>query len=179
MNKKYELKKFEKEMDKECISLTRFLMIYYGIYHEKLNEVKLSHDDIKTLIPNLKRVGFDYASANKYKLYEGEIIAVKDSFGHLCTYLCPKLENDIEPTTIDFETQDFKIKLKEIIQDENIQIYELKEICSKLKENSKYREYKVIKKLLKYRLSKQSKESKKYKQLKKELTLKENEKYEY
>ena len=53
MNKK-ELISLKKELEKNCISLTKFLISYCGITNKDIHSMKISHQDITKLMPQLK-----------------------------------------------------------------------------------------------------------------------------
>ena len=147
MNKN-ELIKLKKELEKRCISLTKFLINYCGIYNDGLHNIKISHQDIKSLIPNLKRVSFESLLNNKKSFYIGDIIPVKDCQGNVVPYINPMIEYDI---AVEFDckvTEHFE-KLEEITIDESLSNYELAKLCRLLKEHHKNREYREVQKLIK------------------------------
>ena len=78
MKQKNEIRKYEKELRKNSVTLTKFLISYCGINESKLKDSKISHKDLKELMPNLKRVSFEWLMDNKGLVDVGNIIPVID-----------------------------------------------------------------------------------------------------
>ena len=145
---KEELKKLKKELENNCISLTKFLINYCGIYNEEIHNIKISHHDIKELLPEIKRVSFESLLVNKNSFYTGDIIPVKDCYGNVVPYVNPMLEIDVA-VEIDCEKVEHEHLLDDIIIDEDLSSYELVKLCRLFKEYNKKREYRIAHKLLK------------------------------
>ena len=145
---KEELIKLKKELEKRCISLTKFLINYCGIYNDEIYNIKISHQDIKSLMPNLKRVSFESLLNDKKSFYIGDIIPVKDCYGNVVPYINPMIEYNVA-AEIDCEVKERCKQLEEITIDENLNNYELARLCRLLKEYHKNREYREIRRLLK------------------------------
>jgi len=145
MNKK-ELRELEKQY---AISLKSFLVVFCGIYNETLLTQKVSHDDIRHLFPELKKVGFDYISKNLNEIYVGNIILVRDSFGFIAPYKKPLIEEYIEMPNIEIiETKREKI-IEEVVNLENLSLYELSELGKKYKDENRLTEYRKVCRLIK------------------------------
>lgn len=134
------------ELESKCISLTKFLINYCGIYNENIHNIKISHKDIKELVPNLKRVSFDSLLRNKTGFYTGDIIAVKDSFGNVIPYLNPMIEiNEI----LNFDCKEIKENsVSEEKLNDNLCAYELAKLCKYFKLHNKLKQYRDVRKLL-------------------------------
>ena len=145
---KDDLINLKKELETRCISLTKFLINYCGIYNDEIHNIKISHQDIKTLMPNLKRVSFESLLNNKKSFYIGDIIPVKDCYGNVVPYINPMIEYNVA-AEIDCEATKCCEKLEEITIDETLSNYELVKLCRLLKEHHKTREYREAHKLLK------------------------------
>lgn len=145
---KEDLINLKKELEKKCISLTKFLINYCGIYNDEIYNIKISHQDIKKLMPNLKRVSFESLLTNKKSFYIGDIIPVKDCYGNVVPYINPMIEYSIA-TEIDCEVTEHSQKIEEVTIDENLSNYELVKLCRILKEHHKNREYREAHRLLK------------------------------
>lgn len=165
MNKQ-ELKKLRKDLERNCISLAKFLVSYCGIYNEDIHSAKISHHDVKELMPHIKRVSFDSLLENKDSFYIGDIIPVKDCYGNVVPYINPMLENDIQfDVFCEIEKEE---EFENIIITENMSKYELVELCKKFKEHNMQKEYRAA-----YRMLKEKKEPKvkQYKKRKKSLIM--------
>ena len=130
------------------ISLKAFLVYYCGIGNQMILSKKISHRDIKCLMPNLKRVSFDYALKNLKEVYIGNIILVKDSYGHFAPYIKPniidynddyKLYNEYDDNTNNKEDN-----FETIILSEALNLYELKELKDKYKKLGRISEYRKV-----------------------------------
>jgi len=91
---KEDLINLKKDLEKNCISLTKFLINYCGIYSDDMHNIEISHSDIKELMPQLKRVSFESLLKNKNGFYTGNIIPVKDCCGNVVPYINPMLKVD-------------------------------------------------------------------------------------
>ena len=179
MKQKDELRILRGEMAREAISVKKFLMIF-NLADESILDKKISHKDLDILLPNLRRVGFDRLIRNKSMLHTGDVIAIRDSFGYVLPYLNPKLiySEDEFYRVFDCEQDKTDVEIKKIVCDENLEPYELKEVCSKLLELRRFKEYRVIKRMLSKSLRYNSKKVKKYKREKQMLKERDME-YEY
>ena len=145
MNKKV-LKDLEKEYS---ISLKSFLMIFCGICNETLLQGKISHDDVKHLFPELKKSTFEYLSKNINEIYTGNIILVKDSYGFIAPYQKPLIEEYIEIPDIEIIDDKKEKAIEEIVNLENLSLYELSELGKKYKEENRLTEYRKVCRLIK------------------------------
>jgi len=141
-------KKILNDLEKNnSISLKNFLISYCGIYNEDLLHNKITHKDIKVLLPDLKRVSYDYMLENKKELFTGNILIVKDSCGNYAPYLNPKLNEYID---VEMEYEGEKKDNFEIaVELEKLTFYELTELCRKYKEENRIKEYRKVCKLIK------------------------------
>lgn len=173
-------KELEKELKGICISLRKFLILYCNVYDETIYNKKMSHNDVKTLIPDLRRVSFQSLIGNKRSLYTGSIVAVMDSYGNVLPYIAPKIQDDFLPQFYDYKLDltydcDKKNKLEEIIISEDLSRYELVLLCKYYKNNNRIGEYRIANKLLKM---KKGGKVKKYKKEKFNLEMKGREEIE-
>lgn len=135
--------------ENNSISLRKFLMFYYGICDSNILSHNLTHKDIKTLFPDLKRVNFDYVLDNIKEVYIGSIIMVKDFIGNSVPYINPKLDICIEDD-IDIEIieDDKDNRFEEIIDLQNLNLYELVELAKKYKIDNRINEYRKVCRLI-------------------------------
>ena len=159
MKQKNDLKKLEKDLDENSISLKKFLILYCGISASSLDNIRLSHNDIKILMPNLKRSSFEYLLNNMKNLYVGKVIAVKDAYGVVLPYVCPKIEEISNPTIIANNNNE----LGKIEINKDLKLYQLCLLSKKLKKFKKYREYRNATKLIKTKVDYKAKQYKKEK----------------
>lgn len=137
----------------QSVTLKTFLISYCGIYNETLFKSKLCHEDIKFLLPDLKRVSYDYVMKNIEQVYTGKIILVKDSYNHLAPYINPKLEEcyDIEIDDCAEEFSNNDSNFDKVIDVENLNLYELNELRKKYKSDKRFNEYRRVCKIIKTR----------------------------
>ena len=74
-------------MQLKSISLNKFLKLYLGIENDVLK--KMTHCDVKVLMPELCRCSFEYAYENCEMILRGDIIIVSDAKGTIVPYLKP------------------------------------------------------------------------------------------
>ena len=161
-----ELKKIKKMLESSYISLTKFLISYCGLYNEKIHSAKISHQDVKELMPHIKRVSFENLLDNTNDFYMGKVIAVKDCHGNVVPYINPVLESDFQ---INFDCELEKEDVfEEISITDNMSQYELAELCKKFKEHNMQREYRCAYRKLK---EKKGTKVKLYKKKKNELRM--------
>lgn len=138
--------------DNNSISLRKFLMFYCGISDNNILSHNLTHKDIKVLFPDLKRISFDYVLDNIKEIYIGSIIMVKDSIGNAVPYINPKLDICIDDDfDIDMPDEDKDNTLEEIIDLENLDLYELVELAKKYKTDNRITEYRKVCRLIRKR----------------------------
>lgn len=147
MNKE-NLKRLKKDLEKNCISLTKFLINYCGIYHKDIHDMKISHQDVKELMPGLKRVSFESLLENKDSFYIGDIIPVRDSYGNIVPYENPMLEFD-DTLNIDCDIEEKNDELENITISDNLNKHELVNLCRYFKKHNMKKEYRKAYKLLK------------------------------
>ena len=138
--------------DNNSISLRKFLMFYCGICESSIISHNLTHKDIKTLFPDLKRVSFEYVIDNIKEVYIGMIIMVTDSIGNSVPYINPKLDICIEDDIdIEITEEDKNDIFEEIINLENLNLYELVELAKKYKTDNRINEYRKVCRIIKKR----------------------------
>lgn len=147
MNKE-ELKRLKKDLEENCISLTKFLINYCGVYNEDIHNIKIGHKDVKKILPQLKRVSFESLLQNRDSFYIGEIIPVKDYYGNIVPYVNPMLEFD-DTLDVDCDIVEQNDTLQNITIDENLNKYELAKLCRYFKKHNMKKEYRIAHKLLK------------------------------
>jgi len=74
---------------KESITIESFLANYLGIRDNNTLSNKISHKDIKALLPTLVRTSFDYILDNPDLIYDGDILLVEDDYGSVVPYFNP------------------------------------------------------------------------------------------
>ncbi len=93
MNKRKKLKETKTELTRlaaeESITIESFLANYLGLRDNNALSNKMSHKDIKALIPQLVRTSFDYVVDNPDLVYTGEIILIEDDYGSIVPYYDP------------------------------------------------------------------------------------------
>ena len=135
------------------ISLRKFLVFYCGVCDRNILSHNLTHKDIKVLFPDLKRVSFEYVIDNIKEIYIGSIIMVKDSIGNAVPYINPKLDICIE-ADIDIIEDDKDNTFEEIIDLENLSLYELAELAKRYKTDNRINEYRKVCRIIKKRKDK-------------------------
>lgn len=146
-NKKYNLRK---DFD-QIISLKKFLSVYCGIENEYLYKQKISHQDIKELLPEIKRCSFEYVYKHKNEVMIGTIILVEDCFNCIIPYFSP-LEIKMGQPNVSVEENKVSKKqmiIEEAISMENLSRYELSELCKYYKRTKNAAKYRAAHKLLK------------------------------
>lgn len=123
------------------ISIVRFMSEYYGISLDA--GYAYSHKVLKKTFRELKRCSFKYADSNPELVGSGEIIYVKDSYGQVLPYICPKQalisRDECKYTDVKHENDDTEV-LDELV---GIPTYVLGELLSKYKNKPSF--YKLIK----------------------------------
>jgi len=150
----------KKELEFSSISLQKFLINYCGIYNEKFHNIKISHKDIKELLPDLRRVSFESLLRDKTGIYTGDIIPVKDSFNNVVPYKNPMLVYD-ELIEFDCETNKEEKAITMETINEDLSTYELSQLCKYFKTHNRMKEYRATYKILKKKKEQEKKYSKK------------------
>lgn len=162
-------RKLESELEGLCISLHKFLVLYYGISDEVVSKIDMiSHKDASILIPSIMTYDV-YNYTNIEDLYIGGVIAVIDSYGKIELYIPPR-NNDLVP----FCDYDYKeivnkenFRLENLLINENLSKYDLVLLCRYYRKNNRIKEYRIANKLLKEKVL----SIKKYKKKKIELIM--------
>ena len=157
MKQKYESKSLNQILEDNSISLKKFLVLYCGINPESLNDIRFSHNDIKVIMPHIRRTSFKYLMQNINELYIGKIISVKDSYGLVLPYICPRI-NEISNPDITCNEEKEEIELSN-----DLKLYELRLLKKKLKEYKRYKEYRNATKLIRSKIDYKAKQYKKEK----------------
>lgn len=169
-------KKIQSEFENNSIDLKSFLISYCGIYNQTLMSKKISHKEIKYLLPHIKRVSFDSVMKDRECIYNGIVIIVRDSYGLIAPYLNPKENNIVDIRSItEMETREVIASKKEKKCIDNLNLYELECLCKSLKLQKKYKDYRIASEKL---LQKRQKGNKKYKVKKNNLIMKGREEYD-
>ena len=179
MKQKNEVRKYEKELRENSISLIKFLINYCGISAISLENSKITHKDIKQLIPNLKRVSFDWLMENRVLVDVGKIIPVIDITGSVVPYIRPSMqkENLIDVTST--KEEKYQKAIEDLVINEDLEPYQISLLCNKYKVARRFKEYRILNRILKSKLREQNKSVKKYKIKKYELMVKESDENEY
>ena len=133
------------------ISMKSFLISYCGIYDQELLNGKVTHNDIKLLLPYLERKSFEYIIKNICEVYRGEVILVKDYLGNIIPYVKPNIK------TMDYDIYSYcdtsKIEERtDIIEEidlDKLNKYELIELRKKCKTQQRTKYYRKICRLIK------------------------------
>ena len=159
----------KRELESSCISLQKFLINYCGIYNEKFHNMRISHQDIKELLPDLKRVSFESLLKDKNAIYTGDIIPVKDGFNNVVPYKNPMMVYE-ELVEFDCEAdKEEKVITMEAIN-ENLSVYQLSELCKYFKTHNRMKEYRAAYKILKRKKDQENNKHNKVKTKKKEMS---------
>ena len=145
-------------MKTNTIDMQKFLLCYLNISNENLKDI--THKEVKTLMPYLKRCSFEYAEEHPELVEAGEIIYVNDRLHNIVPYLRPELMIKPESDEVVID------KIDKPIQDEfNLDgksVYELRELLHRTKRIS---QLKQIKKELELQgFKKQKSKKKKFKE---------------
>ena len=128
--------------------------------------MKISHQDIKELMPDLKRVSFESLLKDKTCIYNGDIIPVKDTFNNIVPYKNPMIEYEIL-SEFNCEPEKEQDVIEYEVISEDLNMYELYQLCRYFKTHNKMLEYRATYKILKERKEeKQNKYNKKIKNYK-------------
>ena len=114
-------------MQLKSISLNKFLKLYLGIENDVLK--KMTHYDVKILLPDLCRCSFEYAYENCEMILRGDIIIVSDAKGTIVPYLKPdeKMQyNAVQIYAIETKNGQKTTTTKENINIKKMSNYELK-----------------------------------------------------
>ena len=141
------------ELRKKSMSIKKFLYYYCGISGESLKNINLSHSDIKLLMPDLKRVSYEYVLNNMSELYVGNIICVIDSYNNIAPYITPVLCETECFINVEKNTNDNDKKITNIILSEDLTIYELSILCKQYKRLGRMKEYRIAHDILKSKKS--------------------------
>ena len=139
------------EMKKNSISLKKFLIVYCGLYSDTMINSNISHKDVKILLPEIRRISFDKLVSNRYMLYNGEVIAVKDSNDSVLPYINLKLKID--------KISYFDCECNHTINDEvpydieDLNIYSLEKLLKESKDNKDLISLKKIRNVILQRTS--------------------------
>lgn len=139
MGKKETLKRNESMFNDYSMNIKKFLNEYCGISYESLQNVKMSHEDIKSLFSDLERISFEDLDITQ--LYSGDVIIVVDSYGNIAPYVRPKFEdvkNDGSEYDVDVDTDD--VRRKVVIEEPRNQ-YDLICACRILRRTNNYSKY--------------------------------------
>lgn len=158
-----------------ALTLREFLIKYYGIDCEMVD--KLTHKDLKEIIPEIKRYPMDLVDKNKGLIYRGEVIMVKDKNNYELAYVNPQRNGLVFSEIILLELGYNDDSSKEYIDLDTLDelsLYELRECLTEAKKRHDNRECRMIKK----EIDKKSEGKKNTKRTKLERVLR-KEKYEY
>ena len=100
MRQKNEIRKLRKELNENAIDIKKFL-IKYDLFEDVVLDLKISHKDLKLLIPDLRTVSYERIIKDKKILYTGDVVCVRDSFGVVIPYISPSLTDTIVYKVID------------------------------------------------------------------------------
>lgn len=142
------------ELELTAISMACFLRRYLGINDDELLKIHLTHRELSSLCPYLKRSSFDVILASPELVYYGEIILVNDGNNHvvpyvldeqlkyLNSYTVPLLKNDASESlcwSATKENETYDITDSEL---DSMSIYELEKLAkyySRTNQGKKYR----------------------------------------
>lgn len=179
MTQKKEIRKYEKELRETSITLTKFLISYCGISNERLKDTRISHKDVKQLMPSLKRVSFEWLMDNRILVDMGNIIPVVDFTGSIVPYIRPSMKKEYLINPVNNSESKFQTAIEDLVLNDNLEPYQISLLCNKYKVARRFREYRILNRLLKNKLRQQRMSVKKYKVKKYELMVKESENNEY
>lgn len=169
-----QMREFIKDLENNGVSLLRFLNVYCGICNEFISKNKMSHNDVKYFLPELKRIGFEDAYKNKDKILKGEIIPVIDSFGSVAPYEKPIVnsfdeiiifDEEEEALTKEVSDEELRSAIEEYLRVNELSAFELNRLAKIFKQEKMMKEYRTIINIIK----KNKKEKNKYKEKKRKL----------
>ena len=112
-------------MGQNIITLAKFISRYLGV--SGLNLKKLSHEDVKHLIPNLKRSTFALINSHPEEINSGNIVLVTDGKKVIPYYIPAITNNNLNQVIIEED----RIKAQKTIPNySDMKIYELKELLN-------------------------------------------------
>ncbi len=143
---KKQINKLIHMVENDSMRLRRFLILYYGIDIDT-KEVKISHKDIKQLLPDLERVNFDEILKVKELLYTGEIICVFDSYNNVAFYKKPS--DEYKDITCKIYPEKVEEKKLDITFSDKLNTYSLSKLCKTYKRENDMRNYRLVREILK------------------------------
>ncbi len=93
---KKEDKRRIKGLSNEAITMQQFLNKVLGVQDENLLRAQLTHSDLRTLFPDLKRTSFDHILDDPRMVYSGDIVLVIDNSHKLIPYLVSEQKKNLE-----------------------------------------------------------------------------------
>ena len=89
----------------------------------------MTHEDVKMLLPHLKRISIEYVDKNPDLIARGEALWVTDKKRHTIPYVVPNL------TFEEVDKIDMKLDYEEAINIDILEDYEVKQALKKSKKN--------------------------------------------
>lgn len=102
MNKK------AKKFNENAIDVLSFLAQYYGIVSCDLTNNKITHKNLSSLFPFLKKVSIDWALKNQELIYTGKLVFVKDCNNNCVPYMIQN-EYQISDGSISLDDREYLI----------------------------------------------------------------------
>ena len=109
-------------LDEVAISINVFVKRMLGVYDDNIMRAEITHKDLVKMFPKLKRTSFDEIMDDPSCIYNGDVIAVRDSKLNIVPYInMQKRHQDIDNTENNYlDTEDFNEELLfgQLVKDE-------------------------------------------------------------
>lgn len=123
-------------MEQTTITLAKFLSRYMNL--TGIDIKKMTHEEVKELMPNIKRLPFDYVKKNMELVYRGEVLLVDDG-NNIIPYETPEILETIVPKKRVYRYEKRKRKPRINIDFSCLSIFELKLLLKRKFNTSNHR----------------------------------------
>ena len=145
-------KKYKQDRDRlnrlenESITMKAFLARILGVGDNGLLSDRITHDDLKAMMPNLVRTSFSFVIDNPEVIINGEVFLVTDSKGKTIPYVNPKILADRAEFYGDYSQQRRKEPIPNIkdIDLPSLSIYELRQLLAIYSKHGIYSAYRKV-----------------------------------
>lgn len=88
-------RKKQENLERKSVSMENFLVRFLGVKDVNLLQSGLTHKDLKSIFPNLKRTGFNTILDDPELVARGEVVLVTDSVNNIVPYSTSNLSIDM------------------------------------------------------------------------------------